>query len=177
MASVETARLFMRMFRPADLDDFAALVADADVMRYVSHGQPVTREEADVALQSIILHWENHGFGRWAVIDKTTGAFAGYGGLRSLMGTPEVVYHFAKAYWGRGLATELARASLRFGFEEHKFESIIAVAKPENAASIRVMEKAGLSYEMHATYYKMDVIQYRISRSEFLPDSSLYILC
>ena len=176
MPSVETARLILRMFRPEDLDEFAALVADADVMRYVSHGAPVSREEADTALQSIILHWDNHGFGRWAVFDKETSKFAGYGGLRSLMGTPEVVYHFARAYWGRGLATELARASLRFGFEEHNFDSIVAIAKPENAASIRVMEKAGLSYEMHTAYYNFDVIQYRILRADFSPDNSPYTL-
>src|SRR5712691_4783952 len=105
MPSVETASLLLRMFRPDDLDGLAALVADADVMKYVGNGLPVTREEADVALQSIIRHWNNHGFGRWAAVDKETGRFAGYGGLRSLLGTPEVVYHFAKAYWGRGLAT------------------------------------------------------------------------
>jgi RimJ/RimL family protein N-acetyltransferase len=176
MPSVETARLVLRMFRPDDLDEFAALVADADVMKYVANGTPVTREESDIALQSIIRHWDSHGFGRWAVIDKDTRAFAGYGGLRSLLGTPEVVYHLGKAYWGRGLATELARASLRFGFEEHQFDSIIAIAKPENVASIRVMEKAGLRYELHTSYYNYDVIQHRISRPEFRPDDSLYAL-
>jgi RimJ/RimL family protein N-acetyltransferase len=164
------------MFRPDDLEDFAALVADADVMRYVANGAPVTHEGAELALQSIIRHWENHGFGRWAAIDKATGAFAGYGGLRSLMGTPEVVYHFAKVYWGRGLATELARASLRFGFEEFKFDSIIAIAKPENAASIRVMEKAGLRYDRHTACYDLQVIQYCISRADFVPASSPYSL-
>jgi RimJ/RimL family protein N-acetyltransferase len=176
MPAVETARLLLRMFCPDDLDSFAALVADPDVVRYVGNGAPITREEAEVALQSIIRHWDNHGFGRWAVIDKETRAFAGYGGLRSLMGTPEVVYHFAKANWGRGLATELARASLRFGFEEHRFESIVAIAKPENTASIHVMEKAGLHYEMHTAYYNIDCIQYRISRAEFEPDNAPYIL-
>jgi len=164
------------MFRPDDLDDFAALVADADVMKYVAKGAPVTREESDIALQSIIRHWDNHGFGRWAVIDKDTRAFAGYGGLRSLLGTPEVVYHLGKPYWGSGLATELARASLRYGFEEHRFDSIVAIAKPENVASIRVLEKAGLRYELHTAYYNYDVIQYRISRADFTPDDSRYLL-
>lgn len=176
MPSIETARLHLQMFRPEDLDGLAALVADPDVMRYVGTGLPVTREESEIALESIIRHWDNHGFGRWAVIDKETREFAGYGGLRSLMGTPEVVYHFAKAYWGRGLATELVRASLRFGFEEQQFDSIVAIAKPGNAASIHVMAKAGLHYEMHTAYYNMDVVQYRISRAEFKPDNSPYIL-
>ena len=176
MSSVETARLLLRMFHPDDLDPLAEMLADAEVMRYVAKGVPITREESETALHSIIQHWNDHGFGRWVVIDKETQAFAGYGGLRSMMGTPEVVYHLAKAYWGRGLATEIARASLRFGFDEHRFDRIIAIAKPENAASIHVMEKAGMQYEMHTAYYNMDVIQYRILREEFRPDDAPYAL-
>ena len=176
MSSVETARLLLRMAHPDDLDHLAEMLADAEVMRYVAKGLPITREESETALHSIIRHWTDHGFGRWVVIDKETQGFAGYGGLRSMMGTPEVVYHLAKAYWGRGLATEIARASLRFGFDEHRFDRIIAVAKPENAASIHVMEKAGMQYEMHTAYYNMDVIQYRILREEFRPDGAPYAL-
>src|SRR6267142_161318 len=167
MASVETARLLLRMFRPDDLDSLAALVADRDVMRYVGHGEPASREEADTALKSIILHWETHGFGRWAVIDKATRSFIGFGGLRSLLGTPEVVYHFAKSHWASGLATELARASLRYGFEEHRFDKIVAIAKPENVASIHVMEKVGMHYDKHTSYYDIKVVQYEIKQVEF----------
>jgi ribosomal-protein-alanine N-acetyltransferase len=110
------------------------------------------------------------------VIDKETGQFIGYGGLRSLMDKPELVYHLAQVWWGRGLATELARASLRFGFEEHHFESILAVAKAENVASIHVLEKVGLHFDMNTSYYNIEVVQYRISRSEFRPDGALYVL-
>ena len=164
------------MFRLADLDSLAALLADPEVVRYVGNGLPIMRTESENALRSIIRHWDIHSFGRWAVVDKETEEFIGYGGLRSLMGTPEVVYHFVKAHWGRGLATEMARASLRFGFEEHQFDRIVAVAKPENAASIHVMEKVGMKYEMHTSYYNMDVIQYRLTRSELTIDNSPYIL-
>lgn len=174
--SIETARLRLRIFRPEDLDDFAGLFADPDVMRYVADGKPAGREEADKALTSIIAHWRRHGFGRWAAEDNVTRKFVGFGGLRSLFGMPEVVYHFAKAHWGKGLATELARASLRYGFEEHRFERIVAIAKPLNAASIHVMEKLGMRYEMHTSYYDIDVVQYAITREEFNPDDSVYIL-
>ena len=174
---IETARLQLRMLRPSDLDDLAALILDPDVMRYVGNGKPGTVEEADSALKSIIRHWETHGFGRWAAIDKESGEFAGFGGLRSLMGTPEVVYHFAKAWWGRGLATELARASLRYGFEEHRFDRIVAIAKPENSASIHVMEKIGMHYEQHTSYYEIAVVQYAISLETFVWDhDSQYVL-
>ena len=176
MPEIETERLRLRMFRPDDLDDLARLFSDSDVLRYVGDGKPVNREESDKALKSIIEHWTTHGFGRWAVIDKNTQEFVGFGGLRSLLGTPEVVYHLASAHWGKGLATELTRASLRFGFETHQFERIVAITKPPNAGSIHVMEKIGMHYEKRARYYDMDVVQYEIRREEFNWDDSVYVL-
>jgi ribosomal-protein-alanine N-acetyltransferase len=169
MPSIETKRLLLRMFDPEDLDELARLFRDPLVMKYVGDGQPVSRE-------SIIRHWQTHGFGRWAAVDLQTQEFIGFGGLRSLFGTPEVVYHLASAHWGKGLATELARASLRFGFETHQFERIVAITKPPNAASIHVMEKLGMHYEKHARYYDIDVVQYAISREEFKWDGSEYSL-
>jgi RimJ/RimL family protein N-acetyltransferase len=161
MSSIETERLLLRPFRLDDLDELAALFGDPDVMRYVGTGLPIGRDETDRALKSIIKHWDH---------------FVGFGGLRSLFDTPEVVYHFSKPNWGKGLATEQARASLRFGFEDRRFHRIVAVANPENNASIHVMEKLGMHFEMYTTYYNIDVIQYEIKRDEFKLDDSLYIL-
>jgi ribosomal-protein-alanine N-acetyltransferase len=166
---IETARLRLRMFRPEDLDSLAVMFSDPLVMRYVADGKPAGRDVADKALTSVIAHWQREGFGRWAAEDKDTNQFLGFGGLRSLFGLPEVVYHFSPPNWGKGLATELARASLRYGFEEHRFERIVAVAKPENAASIHVMEKLGMRYEMHTSYYDIDVVQYTIARDDYQP--------
>jgi RimJ/RimL family protein N-acetyltransferase len=176
MARIETERLLLRIFRPDDLDDLARLFSDPEVLRYVGDGKPASREEAGRALQSIIKHWQTHGFGRWAVFDKRTKKFAGFGGLRSLFGTPEVVYHLAKANWGKGFATELARAALRFGFEVRGFDRIVAIAKPENVASIRVMDKLGMRFEKNASYYDIDVVQYEITREEFKPDDSTFTI-
>jgi ribosomal-protein-alanine N-acetyltransferase len=174
---IETARLRLRMFRPEDLDDLAGMFSDPQVMQYVADGKPAGRDVAQKALTSVIDHWRREGFGRWAAEDKDSSQFVGFGGLRSLFGMPEVVYHFALPHWGKGLATELARASLRYGFEEHRFERIVAVAKPENAASIHVMEKLGMRYEMHTSYYDIDVVQYTLAREEFKPSAeALYLL-
>lgn len=164
---IETERLRLRMLRDSDLDDLAALFADPDVMRYVGNGRPTDRAEAEKALASIVAHWEREGFGRWAIEDKHTNEFVGYGGLRSLFGTPEVVYHFAKRYWGKGFATEMARASLNFGFKVKGFDRIVAIAKPGNAASIHVMDKIGMHFEMQTSYYDIEVVQYEISGDEF----------
>ena len=173
---IETARLRLRMFRPEDLDDLANMFSDPDVMRYVADGKPAGRDVAEKALNSVIAHWRRHGFGRWAAEEKETSRFVGFGGLRSLFGMPEVVYHFATSHWGKGLATELARASLRYGFEEHQFERIVAIAKPENTASIHVMDKIGMSYEMNTTHYDIDVVQYTLLRTEYKPTVDHYLL-
>ncbi|HWP55311.1 MAG TPA: GNAT family N-acetyltransferase [Pyrinomonadaceae bacterium] len=164
---IETERLRLRMLRDSDLDDLAALFADPDVMRYVGSGQPIERSEAQKALTSIAAHWNRHGFGRWAVEDKNTREFIGYGGLRSLFGTPEVVYHFARQHWGKGLATEVARASLNFGFNVKGFDRIVAIAKPANTASIHVMEKIGMHFERQTSYYDIEVVEYAINSQEF----------
>lgn len=164
---IETDRLRLRMLRDSDLDDLAALFADPDVMRFVGNGRPADRTEAGKALDSIIGHWDRHGFGRWAIEDKATREFVGYGGLRSLFGTPEVVYHLARRYWGKGFATEMARASLNFGFSVKGFDRIVAIARPGNVASIHVMEKLGMKLEMQTSYYGIEVIQYAITAEEF----------
>jgi len=174
---IETDRLRLRLFRPEDLDPLASMFSDPEVMRYVADGKPAGRDVAEKALTSVIDHWRRLGFGRWAAEDKETRQFVGFGGLRSLFGMPEVVYHFAPTHWGKGLATELARASLRYGFEEHRFERIVAIAKPENAASIRVMEKVGMHYEMQTSYYDIDVVQYALAREEYKPTAdAAYLL-
>lgn len=174
--AVETERLILRQFVSDDYENLFALLSDPEVTRYMSPGRPVTSEEMNLIFPSIRRHWERHGFGRWAVVRKDTLEFVGYGGLRLLVDTPEVVYHLARRYWGLGLATEMAKASLAYGFGEHNFDSVVAVAMPENAASFRVMEKAGMRREGEQEYFGFNLMQYRITRSEYRPDASLYAL-
>ena len=176
MPELETARLHLRLFTLDDLDALARIFGDPDVIRHVGTGQPASREETAKALHSFIRHWQQHGFGRWAVVEKEHGVLIGYGGLRSLFGTPEVTYLLAKSYWGRGLATEVARACLRYGFSELASERIVALTKLENIASQRVLQKVGMKYEKHAHYFGMEVICYRILCEEYRPDALPYIL-
>jgi ribosomal-protein-alanine N-acetyltransferase len=174
MPSIETDRLRLRIVSRDDLDDLATLFADPDVMKYVGDGKPAGREVAAKAVESIVAHWQKHRFGRWIAADNTNGGFIGFGGLRSLFGTPEVVYHLTKDNWGKGFATELARAALRFGFEGRGFDRIVAITKPPNLASIHVMEKLGMQFEKHARYYDLDVVQYSIARDAFTWNGSSY---
>lgn len=177
MHEVETARLRLRMFTPDDLKPLSLIFADPHVTEYLGKdGQPISTEETAAALTSIIQHWQKHGFGRWAVEDKAGGRLLGYAGIRSLEGQPELVYLLAKEYWGFGLATEVAVACLRYGFTEKRFDSILALTRPLNVRSRRVMEKIGMRFEKDANYFDIDVVQYVIERREYKGDDSFYLL-
>ncbi|MCA1567059.1 MAG: GNAT family N-acetyltransferase [Acidobacteria bacterium] len=177
MHEVETARLRLRMFTTDDLDALALIFADLNVMEFIGKdGLPIPVEETAVALESIVRHWQTHGFGRWAVEDKEERSLIGYAGIRSLEGRPELVYLLAKKYWGRGLATEAAGACLRYGFREKQFDSILALSRPLNVRSRRVMEKIGMRFEQDARYFGIDVVQYVIRRQEYSDDDSFYLL-
>jgi RimJ/RimL family protein N-acetyltransferase len=167
MDELETARLHLRMFTPGDLDELYPIFSDPRVVKYMKDGAPISRQETELALISIIKHWARNGFGRWAAIHKETQRLIGYGGLRNLYGMPELVYLLDYPYWGRGLATEIARACLDWGFAARRFERIIAVTKPDNLASRRVMEKVGMSYEKDANYYGIDCVFYAVSRQTY----------
>jgi ribosomal-protein-alanine N-acetyltransferase len=105
----------------------------------------------------------------WAVIHKADGKLIGRCGLCFLDKTPEVElgYLLDKSYWRRGLATEGSHASLKYGFEVIRLEKIVAIAKPENIASRRVMEKVGMKYEKDAYFYNTNVVYYAISRDVY----------
>lgn len=168
-SAIETQRLILRPFASHDLDAFASMNADADVVRYIGDGKPQTRAQTQTRLNAILDHWEQHGFGLCAVVDKATRDFAGFCGLQYLDNTSEIEvgYRLAKRFWGMGLASEAARASLRYGFEELGLDRIVAVVHPENVASQSVLEKVGLRYVKDARFYNSDVEYYAITREEF----------
>jgi ribosomal-protein-alanine N-acetyltransferase len=165
--NLETARLRLRVLQPDDLDALAELYADPEVMRFLSGVR--TREQTQTLLSEMIKHWQDYGFGRWALIDRAGGQFVGRCGLNYLPESPEIElgYAIAGAYWGRGLTTEAARACLHWGFEDVGLERIVAIARPENRASLRVMEKLGMKYEKDAFFYNTDVKYYALSRDAF----------
>jgi ribosomal-protein-alanine N-acetyltransferase len=167
--SIETDRLILRPFVPDDLDRLAAILADPDVMRYLPGGTPRTREQTESVLRFTLDHWEQHGFGWWAVTDKVNGELIGWCGLKltDTTGEVELLYMLARQQWGKGLATEAVTASLRYGFEELGLDRIIAVAVPENMASRHVMEKVGMQYQGIAFYYNSDLACYAIRRKAF----------
>jgi RimJ/RimL family protein N-acetyltransferase len=168
MTEIETDRLVLRRFTLDDLDDLSVIFSDPEVVKYLGTGQPAKRAETEYALHTMLNHWERHGFGRWAVTCKQTRALIGYGGLRNFHNTPELVYLLAKRFWGKGLATELASAALKYGFEELGFERIVAMARLANTASQRVLEKVRMSFEKMARISDMEIVCYSITSADYL---------
>jgi ribosomal-protein-alanine N-acetyltransferase len=166
MPELETARLQLRHFTPEDLDDLYRIYRDSAVMQYL---RPRTLEQTRSSLWGHIHHWDSHGFGMWAVAQKPNRALIGRCGLAFLDGTPEVElgYVFDKPYWGRGIATEAALATLEYGFNTAQLDRIVAIAHPDNLASRRVIEKVGMVYEKEARYYETDVVYYALGRSDW----------
>ena len=111
MHTVETHRLQLRMFAPSDLDDLCRLLRDPEVIRYVGTGEPILEEEAGTILTSILAHWERHGYGRWAAVDKATENFIVWR-LRTLIDTGGR-YHLAKSRWGWGWRQDGTARSVR----------------------------------------------------------------
>jgi len=178
MLEIETDRLRHRILRLADLPDLMSIVGDVEVMKYLGSegGTPLSLEDAEDALTRMIAFWDERGFGRWAVLKKGSDRVIGLCGLRLLEDTPELFYAFAKDYWGHGLATESARACLRYGFEELGFDRIVAAARHENAASIQVLKKIGMSYEKEINYQGVNAVCYGLTRDEFQVDNSTYLV-
>jgi RimJ/RimL family protein N-acetyltransferase len=157
MHDLTTEHLLLRRFTVADLDDIAALHGDPEVMRYID--EPVARDiVASETLPRILQAYERlpPGIGQFAAVERTTGALVGWislapassVGLEDVAGL-ELGYRLRPTAWGRGYAAEGARALLRRAFEQYAgpgFDRVVATTMAVNAASRRVMEKAGLVY-------------------------------
>ena len=123
LPTMETSRLLLRQWRDEDFDAYARICADPVVMRYMGNGgAPLTRGQAAERFASIQRHWRKHRFGLWAVEEKASGEFIGRIGLQHHEDWPgahkvEVGWLLDRAYWGRGLATEAARASLTYALQ------------------------------------------------------------
>lgn len=162
---LETARLFLRPFTEADFEDFAALVADPDVMKFSLAG-PLSHGQAKEMLQTrIIDHYNANGFGLLALHLKDRGVFVGFAGLirQTIDGQDEVElgYRLMPQFWGQGLASEAAEAILRFGFGHLKVAHIISIIDPGNVRSVRVAERAGMSLWKNTRYHGIAVSIYR----------------
>ncbi len=173
MIEIETERLLLRGWREGDLEPYARMCADPEVMRFIGNGSILNREQGGEQVSRFVRHWEERGFGLWALEEKRSGTFVGFAGL-AYQGDwdegghkTEVGWGLDRAFWGRGLATEAARASVAYGFETLGLERIISIIQPANAASRRVAEKAGLASRGETRWRNSSVVWYAIDRGQW----------
>lgn len=141
-----TARLIGRQLRPADVDALFAVYGDAEAMRWVGDGEPLTRAQCAQWVAVSERNYRTRGYGMSALVDRASGRTIGFCGLVHPAGQAqaELKYAVAREHWGRGLATEAARAMLAYAREELGLQHAIATAYPQNLASLRVLHKAGM---------------------------------
>jgi RimJ/RimL family protein N-acetyltransferase len=169
MTTIETLRMVLRPLNREDLHSLAQIYSDREVMRYRLFPQAASLKQTQESLESYIAHWEKHGFGRWAKIYKESQQLIGHCGLEYIasLGEVELNYLLSRQYWRQGLATESAVALLTYGFETLKLEKLVALAKPENLASLRVMEKIGMQYDKNIQLYGVEWAFYTIKRHQW----------
>ncbi len=173
--AIETARLLIRPALLMDTDDFFALDSNPEVMRYLGN-KPVQQKEA---AHDLILYlqqqYRDYGTGRLVVIEKASGRFAGWAGLKWIDNTIngrseyyDLGYRLLPAYWGKGIATEAAQATLDHGFRHLNPDTIYAMADAANTGSDKVLKKCGLQHNGSFMYEATLHHWYHIGRNTWL---------
>ncbi len=151
MAEFTTERLRLRHWRDADRAGFAAINADPEVMRHFL--APLEREDSDALLRRIAGELDERGWGLWALEERASGRLLGFTGLAPVPFqapfTPavEIGWRLVRSHWGHGLASEAARASLTYGFEELALAEVVAFTFAGNARSRAVMRRIGMTHD------------------------------
>ena len=137
----------LRPLAPADLAAVHTLWTDPGVSKYLWDDEVIPLGRAEAVLRDSEANFTAHGFGLWGAFLPDRGDLAGFCGFAffGYPSQPELVFGLAPSHWGQGLATELARAMIRHGFETLGFHQIVVSTDPGNVASQRVMEKAGMT--------------------------------
>jgi RimJ/RimL family protein N-acetyltransferase len=143
--TLDTPRLRLRQFRADDVAAYAAMCADAEVMRHIATGQPQTMEEAWRSMAIFLGHWQLRGYGMWALEHRDSGTLVGRVGFIDPPGWPgfELGWLLAREHWGRGYAREAATVALRHAFDVLQRERVISLIRPQNRRSIALAETLG----------------------------------
>jgi len=165
--TLETDRLLLRWFRDEDLEDFYHLCADAEVMRFLGDGKPMSRMESWRQMATFMGHWYFRGYGIWAVEEKATHKVVGRIGFMNPAGWPgfELGWTLGRDSWGKGYATEGARRALEHAFTEMDRDHVISLIAPENINSIKVAERLGETVEGETVVLGRKAFIYGISRT------------
>ena len=168
-----TRRMVAEQLTAVDFQDVRRLHLQPEVMMTLSVDDETLPDEAtQEELEHDLAHWEQHGFGLWVFRDREDGQFLGRGGLKWYqINDKDVVgleYAVMVDHWNRGLATEMAQASLAMGFERLSFPEVSCWALPINYASLRVMEKVGFHYQEELAFAGLPYRLYRLTAAEWI---------
>lgn len=165
---LETLRLRLRPCTADDLGALHRLWTDPEVRRYLFDDRIVSREQAEERIRNSLASFLTHGFGLWVV--PCEGLMLGFCGLSlaSTFSEVEILYGVAPSHWGRGLATEAARAVLRYGFEGLRLPRIVGGADVPNVASLRILKKLGMTFVRRERTDYGEVEYFALTREEFL---------
>lgn len=164
---LETNRLVLTSWEAADWKAFRPIATDPEVMRYITGGVPWTDAQIQTFVECQTILYSQRGFCRWKLISKSNAELIGFCGVGLWHDAPEIGWWLSRPHWGRGLATEAAETSLRDIFERVGLDQIISIARPANAASIRIMEKLGLTRECELENDGVHLLRYVIDRSRY----------
>jgi RimJ/RimL family protein N-acetyltransferase len=163
--TLDTPRLQLRPFREDDAPAAHRVYSDPEVMRYVATGPLADETMTARLLQDYIAHQRAWGYSFWAVVERESGALIGDAGLyRTPAGEVELGYTLGKPWWGRGYATEAAGAWLETAFARLGVTEVVALAEPANVASLRVLEKLGMTRDGERLAFGRPHAVYRAAR-------------
>jgi len=162
---LETNRLILRELHPGDAKSFYDLNSNPNVIKYTGNAAFKNVEEAKEFLENY-RDYRLNGYGRWAVIEKSTEKFIGWCGLKlgKMENEADIGFRFFEEEWNKGYATESAVACIQYGFENLKLKRIIGRAMKENIGSIKVLEKIGLKHEKDIDFDGKEAVVYAIER-------------
>ncbi len=168
MVELESENLILRQFRESDMDDFAALCADTEVMRFLG-GKPFSRLDTWRQMARILGHWQIRGYGEWALEEKSSARFVGRVGFIYPDGWPgfEIGWALMRDSWGKGYATEGARRALQYGFGELGRGHVISLIHPDNLRSAAVATRIGERHERTIDFLDQEIHVYGIDRESW----------
>lgn len=150
---IRTRRLLLRRWRAEDVEPFAAMGRDREVMRYIGSGATRTHEQAVLSVQAFEREWEEQGYGLFAVELLDGARMIGFTGLAHPTFLPEIMpavelgWRFSRSSWGKGYATEAAGAALDFALVQLRLPEVVSIFQAENHASARIVRKLGMRFD------------------------------
>lgn len=165
---IETARLTLRPFEDADVEEAFQWFGDPTVMRFTPSGPDRSLEQTMARLVSYRTHQARHGFSKWIIVDRSSSRAIGDSGLLVLdeYGWIDLGFRLSRPHWGKGVATEAASAWVRAAFETHHLIEVGAFTHPDNAASLRVLDKLGFRRVRQGTVMGMDSIVFALTPAD-----------